>query len=274
LAAFSGKPLSNAVVTEDDEGVAPAATGGESESEAVASTPVKAKRIGTGGAKVVVTDLHKSFEHGGRTLEVLRGVTFSLEKGDMAAIVGASGAGKSTLLHVLGTLDMPTSGSIEFDGEDVTKFSSSRLAGFRNRSIGFVFQFHHLLPEFTALENVFMPCLIQRINRSEAEDRARKILGRVGLAQRLTHKPGELSGGEQQRVALARAMVTEPKLLLADEPTGNLDSHTSDEIHSLFVELNQETGSTMLVVTHNSELAKRMPRCLRMVDGGMNDTTV
>jgi lipoprotein-releasing system ATP-binding protein len=223
------------------------------------------------GTRVEVVDLHKSFEHGGLTLTVLHGITFTLEAGEMAAIVGASGVGKSTLLHILGTLDLPTSGQLRFGGKDVTKLSPSALADFRNRSIGFVFQFHHLLPEFTAVENVMMPCLIQRVPRDQAEQRARNVLERVGLAKRLTHKPGELSGGEQQRVALARAMVLEPAVLLADEPTGNLDSQTGKEIHDLLVELNRERGSTMLIVTHNPDLAALMPRTLRMVDGGLVD---
>jgi lipoprotein-releasing system ATP-binding protein len=223
------------------------------------------------GTRVDVVDLHKSFEHGGRTLEVLRGITFTLEPGEMVAIVGASGVGKSTLLHILGTLDLPTSGELRFGGRDVTKLSSSALADFRNRSIGFVFQFHHLLPEFTALENAMMPCLIHRLDRAEASRRAARILERVGLGERLSHKPGELSGGEQQRVALARAMVLEPAVLLADEPTGNLDSHTGKDIHDLLVELNRERGSTMLIVTHNPDLAALMPRTLRMVDGGLVD---
>jgi lipoprotein-releasing system ATP-binding protein len=222
-----------------------------------------------GGARIEVTDVHKSFDHGGRNLQILRGISFSLEPGDMAAIVGASGVGKSTLLHVLGTLDLPTSGSLRFNGEELTRMTATRLAEFRNREIGFVFQFHHLLPEFTALENVMMPALIGRIPRASAEERALEILERVGLSHRTTHKPGELSGGEQQRVALARALVVRPSLLLADEPTGNLDSHTGEEIHKLFTELNEELGMTMLVVTHNPELAARMPRCLRMQDGGL-----
>jgi len=222
-----------------------------------------------GGARIQVTDLHKSFEHGGRSLHILRGITFALEPGDMAAIVGASGVGKSTLLHVLGTLDRPTSGSLRFNGEELTRMTPTRLADFRNRQIGFVFQFHHLLPEFTALENVMMPALIGRMTRAQARERALEILERVGLSHRTTHKPGELSGGEQQRVALARALVVRPKLLLADEPTGNLDSHTGEEIHKLFSELNRELGMTMLVVTHNSDLAASMPRVLRMHDGGL-----
>jgi lipoprotein-releasing system ATP-binding protein len=186
----------------------------------------------------------------------------------MVAVVGASGVGKSTFLQILGTLDLPTSGSIKFDGEELTQMSAARLAEFRNRRIGFVFQFHHLLPEFTALENVMMPALIQRMPIATAKKQAGDILARVGLSHRLTHRPSELSGGEQQRVALARAMVLEPSLLLADEPTGNLDRTTGEAIHQLFLELNKERGSTLLVVTHNPELARLMPRRLRMVDGG------
>jgi len=224
-----------------------------------------------GGARVEVRHLVKEYEHGGRKLRVLDDVNVSLAPGDMVSVVGASGVGKSTLLQILGTLDLPSAGTIHFDGEELTKLDAARLAEFRNRKIGFVFQFHHLLPEFTALENAMMPCLIRRLDRGEAEARAAGILKRVGLGQRLTHKPGELSGGEQQRVALARAMVMEPAVLLADEPTGNLDSHTGSEIHSLLVELNRERGSTMLIVTHNPDLAALMPRTLRMLDGGLVD---
>ncbi|HWU86429.1 MAG TPA: ABC transporter ATP-binding protein [Kofleriaceae bacterium] len=220
------------------------------------------------GARIEVRKLGKAYIHGGQALPVLWDIDLTLEPGDMVAVVGASGVGKSTFLQILGTLDLPTSGSIQFDGEELTTMSASRLAEFRNRKIGFVFQFHHLLPEFTALENVMMPALIQRIAPAVAHRRAADVLGRVGLSHRLTHRPGELSGGEQQRVALARAMVLEPALLLADEPTGNLDRHTGEAIHELFLELNRERGSTLLVVTHNPELASLMPRRLRMVDGG------
>jgi len=220
------------------------------------------------GARIVVSKLGKSYLHGGKALPILWDIDLSLEPGDMVAVVGASGVGKSTFLQLLGTLDLPTSGSIKFDGEELTTMSASRLAEFRNRRIGFVFQFHHLLPEFTALENVMMPALIQRISTERARRLARDILGRVGLAHRLTHRPGELSGGEQQRVALARAMVLEPSLLLADEPTGNLDRATGEAIHQLFLDLNRERGSTLLVVTHNPDLAALMPRRLRMIDGG------
>jgi lipoprotein-releasing system ATP-binding protein len=220
------------------------------------------------GAYIVISKLGKSYLHGGIALPILWDIDLTLHPGTMVAVVGASGVGKSTFLQLLGTLDLPTSGSIKFDGEELTTMSPSRLAEFRNRRIGFVFQFHHLLPDFTAIENVMMPALIQRIPAERARKMARDILGRVGLLHRLTHRPGELSGGEQQRVALARAMVLEPSLLLADEPTGNLDRSTGEAIHQLFLELNRERGSTLLVVTHNPDLAALMPNRLRMVDGG------
>jgi len=216
---------------------------------------------------VRVEGLTKVFDHGGRRLEVLRGINLSLGRGEMLAVVGMSGVGKSTFLHVLGTIDRPTSGTICFDGQDLSRMTAVQLAEFRNRSIGFVFQFHHLLPEFSALENVMMPVLIQRQPRRIAEEQARSMLESVGLAERLTHRPGELSGGEQQRVALARALVMRPKLLLADEPTGNLDSQTGSTIHDLFFSLNRQFHTTMLIVTHNPDLASRMPRKLRMKDG-------
>src|SRR3954462_6014772 len=179
-------------------------------------------------ALVIVEDLHKSFLHMGRRLDVLRGIDLNIYAGQILAIVGASGAGKSTLLHCIGTLDLPSSGRIRLAGEELTTMSSSRLASVRNRSVGFVFQFHHLLPEFNALENVMMPGMIAGRSRKELEAAAMKLLEEVGLGKRATHRPGELSGGEQQRVALARALVLNPKLLLADEPTGNLDSATSE----------------------------------------------
>jgi lipoprotein-releasing system ATP-binding protein len=220
-----------------------------------------------GGAHVVVRGLVKEFLHGGVTIPVLRGLDFELGPGEIASVVGASGVGKSTLLQVLGTLDAPTSGTMTFDGASLTMMTAARLAEFRNREIGFVFQFHHLLPEFTALENVMMPGLIMRLPRAECAERARVMLTRLGLAARLTHRPGELSGGEQQRVALARALLLRPRLLLADEPTGNLDMKTGREMHALFFELNRELGTTILIVTHNDELAAQTPRRLRMADG-------
>ncbi len=233
----------------------------------VAAAGMSAAAVGK-GARVSVQNLCKWYEHGGSTLSVLKGVDLELTPGDMVAVVGASGVGKSTFLQILGTLDLPSSGSIKFDGEELTHMTPGRLAEFRNRRIGFVFQFHHLLPEFTALENVMMPCLVQRMPKAAARKQATEILGQVGLTKRMTHRPSELSGGEQQRVALARAMVLNPALLLADEPTGNLDRSTGAAIHQLFLELNRERGSTLLVVTHNPELADLMPRRLRMVDGG------
>ncbi|MDQ3032572.1 MAG: ABC transporter ATP-binding protein [Myxococcota bacterium] len=211
----------------------------------------------------------KKFLHEDREVEILRGIDLEIERGEMLSIVGASGAGKSTLLHILGTLDLPTSGRIVYEGNDVTNLPSSRLADFRNRSIGFVFQFHHLLPEFTAIENVMMPGLIRGTSRSAMHAKAHKLLTEVGLAHRLSHRPGELSGGEQQRVALARALVMEPKLVLADEPTGNLDSKTSEAMHELFFELNRSRGVTFLIVTHSNALAALMPRVVHMRDGNI-----
>ena len=211
--------------------------------------------------------LRKSFMHEGRTLDVLTGIDLTIEAGERIVIVGQSGAGKSTLLHILGTLDNPSSGEILFEGEDVLAMSPSNLSAFRNHTIGFMFQFHHLLPEFTALENVMMPLLIRRMPKNEAQASASQWLESVGLADRMRHRPGELSGGEQQRVALARALVGNPRLLLADEPTGNLDSRTSESIHALFQSINEEHNTAMLIVTHNHDLAQRMPRRLRMHDG-------
>jgi lipoprotein-releasing system ATP-binding protein len=223
---------------------------------------------------VRVEDLGKRFEHGGRELEVLKNVNLELHEGDMVSVVGRSGVGKSTLLHVLGTIDLPTCGTIYFNGVDLSRLSGGQLAEFRNRSIGFVFQFHHLLPEFTALENVMMPALIQRISTSKARQLALELLEAVDLGSRLTHRPSELSGGEQQRVALARAVVMQPKLLLADEPTGNLDTKTGDAILDLFFKINEQFRTTMLIVTHNPELAGKMTRSLRMVDGRVEEVTV
>jgi lipoprotein-releasing system ATP-binding protein len=216
---------------------------------------------------VVARDVRKSFQHMGRTLEVLKGIDLQIDEGEVLAIVGASGAGKSTFLHCMGTLDVPTAGSIRVAGEELTTMSSSRLADLRNRTIGFVFQFHHLLPEFNALENVMMPGLIQGRSKRDMEGPAAAILDEVGLRDRVLHRPGELSGGEQQRVALARALVLAPKLLLADEPTGNLDSKTSEQMHDLFFAINKQRGTTIVVVTHNTALAGSMPRVVSLKDG-------
>ncbi len=203
--------------------------------------------------------LTKRFEHRGEELTVLEDLNYKVFPGDRVVIMGPSGAGKSTLLQLMGTLDSPTQGKMYFDGEDIFNRSSKGLARFRNEQIGFVFQFHHLLPEFTALENVMMPGLIGRMNRNEAEDRARELLGEVGLAERIHHQPGELSGGEQQRVAVARALFREPRLLLADEPTGNLDPRTGAGIHGILRDLNEKMGVTVIVVTHDPRLAETLP---------------
>jgi lipoprotein-releasing system ATP-binding protein len=218
-------------------------------------------------ALVVASNVKKSFRHMGRKLEVLRGVDMEIHDGEMIGIIGPSGAGKSTLLHCIGTLDAPTEGTIVLAGEEVTKLTGARLAELRNRTIGFVFQFHHLLPEFSAVENVFMPGLVQGKSRKEVEPRALALLEEVGLKERVLHRPGELSGGEQQRVALARALFLEPRLLLADEPTGNLDSATSAQIHELFFAINKQRGTTIVVVTHNPALAERMARVVTLQDG-------
>ncbi len=218
-------------------------------------------------ALVAATDVKKSFEHMGRTLHVLRGIDLNIFEGEMVAVVGQSGAGKSTFLHCVGTLDVITSGSLRIAGEELTQLSGAKLAALRNRTIGFVFQFHHLLPEFNALENVMMPGLIQGKSRKDMDARARSLLEEVGLRERVSHRPGELSGGEQQRVALARALVLDPKLILADEPTGNLDSTTSQQIHDLFFAINKQRKTTIVVVTHNVQLAATMPRVITLRDG-------
>ncbi len=217
---------------------------------------------------VSLKNVRKQYEHEGKTLEVVRGIDLTIRTREMVCIMGLSGAGKSTLLHLIGTLDRPTSGTVELDGTMVTALSANRVASLRNRTIGFVFQFHHLLPEFTALENVMMPGMIQgNIPKATLRTRAGELLEQVKLSHRASHRPSELSGGEQQRVALARALTLKPKLLLADEPTGNLDTINSAEIHQLFHDLNQSIGTTMVLVTHNPELARSMPRVITMRDG-------
>jgi lipoprotein-releasing system ATP-binding protein len=215
-----------------------------------------------------VKDLYKTYGNGAK-VEVLKGINLTVGQGDTIALVGPSGAGKSTLLHVMGTIDRPSSGKVLFDGQDIFNLSDQPLAAFRNKSIGFVFQFHHLLPEFTALENVMMPLLIGGEKKSKVEGRARELLQSVGLAHRVTHRPGELSGGEQQRVAIARALVRSPRLLLADEPTGNLDMKTSEEVHDLLYSIQKETGISLVIVTHNERLAAGMARTIRLVDGNI-----
>ncbi|UFS68628.1 ABC transporter ATP-binding protein [Geomonas sp. RF6] len=214
-----------------------------------------------------VKGLFKSYGNGVAKVEVLKGIDLTVDAGETIALVGPSGAGKSTLLHVMGTIDRPTTGEVLFDGEDIFALGDQPLATFRNKSIGFVFQFHHLLPEFSALENVMMPLLIAGQKRGAIEGQAREILADVGLAHRVTHRPGELSGGEQQRVAIARALVHGPRILLADEPTGNLDMRTSEEIHDLLDGIQKRTGVALVIVTHNDKLAAGMGRIVQIVDG-------
>lgn len=214
-----------------------------------------------------VCGLCKTYEIGKNKIEVLSGIDLKLEVATTTALVGASGAGKSTLLHLLGALDRPSAGSVSFDGEDIFSKNDRELARFRNRSIGFVFQFHHLLSEFTALENVMMPAMIARVSKDEARKMAEELLVDVGLEHRMGHRPGELSGGEQQRVAIARALVLSPALLLADEPTGNLDMKTSEGVHAVLANLQLKKGLTLVVVTHNEQLAAAMGRTVRLVDG-------
>jgi lipoprotein-releasing system ATP-binding protein len=222
---------------------------------------------------IAVRNLYKSFNSSGSPIEILKGVNFDLDTGETVAIVGASGIGKSTFLHILGTLDRPDSGTLHVRDEDVFLFNDEKLARFRNEYIGFVFQFHHLLPEFSAVENVMMPALIKGQGKQKARQAAEAILVRVGLKNRLGHMVGKLSGGEQQRVALARALVLKPLILLADEPTGNLDKKNSDQVHDLLLELNQEFQMTLVVVTHNMTLAAYMSKIVTIVDGQIVETS-
>lgn len=223
---------------------------------------------------ILAQNLTKSFWLDHRRIDVLQGIDLTVQRGERIAIVGASGAGKSTFLHLLGTLDLPSSGSLRIAGIDVLSHSEDDLAHLRNRTIGFVFQAHYLLPEFSALENVMMPALIQRLSRQEARDQAEELLAWVGLQERLDHRPGELSGGERQRVALCRALIMRPSLLLADEPTGNLDQRTGAGIHELLVELNQRWQITLIAVTHNLSLARQMQTVLRLDRGHLAPTDV
>ena len=222
-------------------------------------------------------NLRKSFVTKAGEIQVLKGIDLSISEREMVSIVGASGVGKSTLLYILGALDKPTIGKVFFHGIDISSLNEDSLATFRNTTVGFVFQFHHLLPEFTALENVMMPGLILRSQKSSAKGgrsqyneihkKAEGLLDEMGLLERKEHRPGELSGGEQQRVAVARALILEPKVILADEPTGNLDTETGEELFNLLIHLNKEKGITFIIVTHNESLSKRCHRTLRMVDG-------
>lgn len=208
-------------------------------------------------------DIYKSYG----TLNVLKGVSLSIESGEIVSIVGASGAGKSTLLHIIGTLDQPDSGKLEIARKSINSLNDRKLSAFRNKNIGFVFQFHHLLPEFTALENICIPAFIAGIGKREAEQRAKKLLNLLGLEKRMEHKPAALSGGEQQRVAVARALINQPAVVLADEPSGNLDSINAKELHQLFFQLREEFKQTFVIVTHNEELAEMADRRLVMKDG-------
>ena len=212
---------------------------------------------------IQIENLTKSFGN----LQVLKGVSLSIKKGEVISIVGPSGAGKTTLLQLIGTLDRPSGGSIRFNGEELGKMSESRLATFRNRHIGFVFQFHQLLPEFTALENIIIPALIAGRKRKEAEAEAMELLRIMGIEQRAQHKPSEMSGGENQRVAVARALINRPDVILADEPSGSLDSHNKEELHRLFFDLRDKLGQTFIIVTHDEKLASYTDRTIRMVDG-------
>jgi ABC-type lipoprotein export system ATPase subunit len=212
-------------------------------------------------------DLHKRYEMGPRSLEVLRGVSLKIARGDFLALRGASGAGKSTLLHLLGGLDAPNKGEIHFNGKDLAALSNAAAAELRNRKIGFIFQAYHLLPELDALENVCLPARVARTAASEAEARGRELLARVGLKERMEHRPNELSGGEQQRVAIARALINSPELVLADEPTGNLDSRTGGEIMDLLCALRAEHRTTLVIATHDAEVAGRAPKVAQLTDG-------
>lgn len=218
-----------------------------------------------------VRNLHKHFGSNERRVDVLRGVELTVAPQETVAVLGASGVGKSTLLHIMGTLERPSAGEVCYEGTDVFTFAGDDLAAFRNRTIGFVFQFHHLLPEFTALENAMIPALIAHKSRKEARELAESILEQVGLSHRLGHRVGELSGGEQQRVAVARALVLHPRILLADEPTGNLDTKTGRHVHDLLLGLNQEHRVSLVVVTHNMELAGMMARRYQMKDGVLQE---
>ena len=218
-------------------------------------------------AKIELRGLVKTFRHNSIQVEVLTGVDLDIRQGETLAVVGASGVGKSTLLHILGTLERPSTGKVHWDGEDVFSLDDRSLAAFRNRKVGFVFQFHHLLAEFNALENVMMPALIARLPQPVARDLAEAILVRVGLKERLTHRVSTLSGGEQQRVAVARALVLEPEVLLADEPTGNLDPKSGGRVQELILELNHERGLTSVIVTHNLEMARILDRQITLLDG-------
>jgi lipoprotein-releasing system ATP-binding protein len=216
-------------------------------------------------------DVGKQFQQGPVTLEVLKSVSLAILAGERLSIVGASGSGKTTLLQILGGLDKPSNGQVLVDGKNIHELGEKERGDLRNRAVGFIYQFHHLLPEFSALENVAMPLLVRRMNTTEAKDRAREILKRVGLGERLTHRPHQLSGGERQRAAVARALVTQPKVVLADEPTGNLDGRNAESVFELMLELNRERRTSLVVVTHDLRIAARMDRALEIENGSLRE---
>jgi lipoprotein-releasing system ATP-binding protein len=236
-----------------------------SDSAAIAARPAGV------GPLIEAIGISKNFHDVDREIHVLRDLSLIVQPGELVAIVGQSGTGKSTLLNILGSLDRPSSGTVLFEGQDLFALDDRALADFRNRKLGFVFQFHYLLADFNALENVMMPALIARMSEREARERAERVLAMVGLGDKLHRRPAELSGGEQQRVAVARAVVQSPRLVLADEPTGNLDPHTADEVHELFHKLNRELDVTLIVATHNERLTRSMGRALRLRDGRLFD---
>ena len=225
-------------------------------------------------AVITCSNLFKQFDQGELEVSVLKGVNLEVVRGEMMSIVGASGSGKSTLLHLLGGLDKPSSGKIHILGQNIATMDEITRCKLRNGSLGFIYQFHHLLPEFTALENVAMPLLIRRMNKHEANDRAAEVLKQVGLDHRLTHTPGELSGGERQRAAVARALVTQPACILADEPTGNLDRHTAEAVFDLMLTLNEKVNASLIIVTHDQHLASRAKHVKQLIDGVLQDVTL
>ena len=242
-----------------------------SDGAAMASAATPRTAAPAAGPLIVATGITKNFHDVDREIRVLQDLSLTVQPGELIAVVGQSGTGKSTLLNILGSLERPSSGKVLFEGQDLFALDERALADFRNRKLGFVFQFHYLLADFNALENVMMPALIARVPEREARERAAQMLAMVGLGDKLHRRPAELSGGEQQRVAVARAVVQSPRLVLADEPTGNLDPHTADEVHELFHKLNRELDVTLIVATHNERLTRSMGRALRLRDGKLFD---